>query len=251
MLRLLQSVGLYKENENQQFELDQMGHLLRTDINDSMRDYVLFIGSDWIWKVWENAKHSIETGDTSQNKTYGKSLFDHLNENENKNEIFNRAMTCMTLTSAGRIVNSYDFSKFKTIIDIGGGNGILLAKILIANPQLKGILYDLPTVMGKAEAIFVKEGVRDRASLVTGSFFKSIPKNYDAYLLKYIVHDWDDENNLIILNKLQNAMHQTSKLLIVETIFPESKEPGIASLRDLHMMFLTGGKERTKEEYKM
>ncbi|GAC1426798.1 MAG: methyltransferase [Flavisolibacter sp.] len=249
MLRLLDGAGFYKENDEKQFELRAMGHVLRTDAKNSLRDYVIFIGSEWVWNVWGQGKFSIKSGGTAQQKTHGKEIFDFLGENGELYDLFNRGLASATLRAAEPIIKAYDFSKSENIIDVGGGNGILLARILKLHSNLKGKLFDQQAVIDKAAITFKNEGVSENVTLVSGNFFDIIPADADLYLLKYILHDWDDKSSIAILKNIAAAMNKKSKLLIVETILPETNQSNIGFLRDIHMLFLVGGKERTKLEY--
>lgn len=251
MMRLLVNVGLYYETEDHKFALKPMGDLLRIDSKKSMRNYALFMGSEWIWNVWGHGKYSIESGNTSQQEIYGKGIFEFLNENENLKGIFNRGMTSGTLRSVEQIINSYKFSNQKTIVDVGGGNGILLAKILKTSPELKGVLYDQYSVIEKSEITFLEEGVNDQVKLIGGNFFNSVPHGGDLYILKYILHDWDDESAVVILKNIASVLNRNSRLIIIETILSKDNESNIAILRDMIMLFLVGGKERTKDEYEI
>lgn len=158
-------------------------------------------------------------------------------------------MTDMSVATAPAVVGAYDFSGFTTLADIAGGHGYLLAQILKATPHLKGILFDVPSVIEGAGAMLAKEGVEERVTRVAGDFFKAVPAA-DAYIMKHIIHDWDDERATRILQNIRAAMKNDGRVLIVETIVPEGNEPHYSKLVDLEMLVSPGGLERTAEEYR-
>ncbi len=164
---------------------------------------------------------------------------------------FNQAMTNFTAIEVAAIMSSYDFSEFQNIIDIGGGQGSLITHILKANPKMKGIVFDLPQVIEDTKLHLQAEDIADRATALSGSFFETVPAGGDAYLLKHIIHDWDEEKATTILKNCHQAMEQHSKLLLFEIVIPPGNEPSLGKLLDLNMLFLTGGRELTAEEYRV
>ena len=249
VLRALAGAGIFRLNEEKKFELTPMAEGLRSDVPDSLRDFAIFIGSERIWNGWGALPKTIATGITAQKLLYGKEIFDYLDEHPDEAEIFNRAMTANTIRAIPAILDAYDFAAIKILVDVGGGEGMLLAKILKAYPEMKGVLFELQSVADTAGPTFSKEGVRDRVNIIGGDFFKQSPPAGDAYVLKFIIHDWDDELSIIILKNIASAMDKKSKLLILESVMPEDNEPSLTKLRDLQMLLLAGGKERTAEEY--
>jgi hypothetical protein len=249
VLRALAGAGMFRLNEEDKFEMTPMAEVFRSDVPNSLRDFAIFIGSERIWNGWGGLAKTVATGITAQKLIYGKELFEHLDEHPDEAAVFNRAMTANTVRSIPSILDAYDFSDIKTLVDVGGGAGMLLAKILKAYPQMNGILFELQSVAETAGATFSKEGVTDRVNITAGDFFKQSPPSADAYILKFIIHDWDEEAAIIILKNIASAMHKNSKLLILESVMPEGNEPSLTKLRDLQMMLLPGGKERTEKEY--
>jgi hypothetical protein len=181
---------------------------------------------------------------------YGVEVFDYFAANPEQSEIFNRAMTDISTAIAPLVVEAYDFSGFNTLTDIAGGHGYLLAQILKANPNVKGILFDVPPVIAGASALLEEEGVAGRVEKVSGDFFASVPKGADAYIMKHIIHDWDDERATRILQNINAAMSPEGKVLIVEVVVPEGNEPHYSKLLDLEMLASPGGVERTATEYR-
>ena len=249
VLRSLAGVGIFAETEPQTFTNTAYSEPLRSDAPNSMRDGAIFMGEKYHYNVWGEMMHSVKTGETAWKKTHGAEVFDYFNENAAEAEIFNRAMTAMSQGSAPAVVEAYDFSGIGTLADIAGGHGFLLAQILKANPNVKGILFDMPPVVASAPALLEKDAVKDRVEIVGGDFFNGVP-TADAYVMKHIIHDWDDERSVKILQTIHRAMRDNGKLLIVETVVPEGNEPHFSKLIDLEMLTSPGGAERTANEYR-
>lgn len=185
-------------------------------------------------------------------KVHGREVFPYLfEENPTLGEIFNRAMTGFSRQAIPAIVEAYDFTNIKTVADIGGGYGHLLAGVLNANPHLqRGVLFDLPPVFAGAADLLEKENTADRIEFVRGDFFVEIPVSADAYLLKHIIHDWTDERNVKILENIRAAMPEDAKILIVDAVIPEDNEPHFGKILDLEMLVSPGGVERTESEFR-
>ncbi|MDP6503556.1 MAG: methyltransferase, partial [Planctomycetota bacterium] len=183
---------------------------------------------------------------------FGMPIFDHLEKSEVASETFNQAMGQLgrTMYNDAAIIDAMDFSSMECVMDAGGGHGNFLMNILQANPHLKGILFDLPHVIEGARPRVQQANLEDRCELVAGSFFEALPKGADACILKRIIHDWDDESSIAILKNCREAMGANGRVLIVETVIPKGNEPFFGKLLDLHMMIITGGLERTEEEYR-
>jgi ubiquinone/menaquinone biosynthesis C-methylase UbiE len=207
------------------------------------------MGEEWLWNVMGQMLYSVKTGKPAWARVHGSDAFDYLADNPEHLEIFNRAMTDMTASAAPAIVEAYDFSPFKTIVDIAGGHGYLLSQILKATPGLRGVLFDVEPVIAGAGTILEQEGVTDRVEFAAGNFFESVPSSADAYIMKHIIHDWDDELSNKILRNIARAMSTHAKLLIVEMVVPEGNEPHFSKVMDLGMLVLPGGIERTRAEY--
>src|SRR5205085_9304026 len=163
--------------------------------------------------------------------------------------VFNDAMTGLTEMVNAAVTSAYDFSGLRKIVDVGGGHGALLAAILKANPAARGVLFDLPHVAEGAEARLAAEGVRDRCEIASEDFFKSVTEGGDAYVMKFIIHDWDDEKSVAIMKNIHRAMADGGKLLVIEQIVPEDSSPSFAKFIDINMLVMTGGRERTKKEF--
>jgi hypothetical protein len=248
VLRSLASVGVFREIEPKVFALTPLAEPLRSDAPGSMRNGAIFMGEAWHWRVWGDLLHSVRTGETAWGHTHGAEVFDYFAVNPEQAAIFNRAMTDMSTGVAPAIVEAYDFSEFGTLADIAGGHGYLLAQILKSNPQLSGILFDVASVIEGAGELLEKEGVASRVEKVSGDFFASVP-SADAYILKHIIHDWDDERSVTILKNIRKAMKPGAKVLVVESVVPAGNGSHYSKLLDLEMLASPGGVERTAEEY--
>jgi O-methyltransferase domain/Dimerisation domain len=250
ILRSLASAGVFAETDPEVFALTPCAELLRADVPNSMRNGVLFMGEEWHWRVWNDMLYSVQTGKPAWGHVHGAEVFDYFAVNEEQSEIFNRAMTDGSIGIAPAVVESYDFSGCKTLVDIAGGHGYLLAQVLKAFPDIKGILFDVPAVINGAGALLEKEGVAARVEKVAGDFFKAVPPGAAAYMMKHIIHDWDDERAIKILNSIYAAMPDDGKVLIIETVVPAGNEPHYSKVLDLEMLVSPGGLERTAEEYR-
>lgn len=248
VLRSLAGAGVFAEVAPKTFGLTPMAELLRADAPGSMRNGIIFMGEEWHFNVWSNMLHSVRTGAPSWGRTHGAEVFEYFAANPAHAEIFNDAMTDMSVGTAPAVVEAYDFGGFGTLADIAGGHGYLLAQILKANPSLSGVLFDVAPVVEGAAALLKREGVSERVRSVAGDFFRGVPRA-DAYIMKHIIHDWDDERAALILRNINEAMGPEGRVLIVETIVPEGNEPHYSKVLDLEMLTSPGGIERTAEEY--
>jgi len=249
-MRALAASGVFAENPDGQFELTPPAELLRTDAPASLRDFVIFIGDDLHWHTWAKALYSAQTGKTAFEHVYGMEIFPYLAKNPEPAQIFDRAMTSLSAMATPAVIEAYDFSSINKLIDVAGGHGSLLAGILKANPQVAGALFDMPPVIEGAKKLLEKEGVAARCELIAGDFFESVPVGGDAYLMKHIIHDWDDERASQILKNCHRAMKIGGKVLLVEMVVASRNEPQYAKLQDLEMLLFPGGCERTEDEYR-
>ena len=247
MMRALASVGIFSEVEEKRFGLTPMAELLQSG---AMKSIALMFNSDWSDKAWGCFMHSIKTGCTAFEKAHGLPVSDWLKENPYAAEVFNEANAVKAVNSNRAIVDVYDFSGINTLTDVGGGLGVLMAEILIANSSMYGIVADIPSVICSAKEIIKSQGLENRCKVVECDFFKNIPSGSDSYLMSNILHDWSNEKCHIILKNCHKAMKPESKLLIVEMVIPPGNKPSIAKLLDLEMLVTTGGCERTEEDFK-
>jgi ubiquinone/menaquinone biosynthesis C-methylase UbiE len=249
-MRALASCGVFVETDERVFELTPVAELLRADVEGSMRDLAIFMGADWHWQVWGDAVYSVQTGKVAWEHVHGKEVFPYFAEHAGAARVFDNAMTGLSKMVAKAVVAAYDFSSTGKLADIAGGHGSLLAAILRANPHLKGLLFDMPQVIAGAQRQLEAEGVSQRCELASGDFFASVPSGADAYLMKHIIHDWDDARAIAILKNCHRAMPETGKLLLVEMVIPPGNEPHFGKIQDLEMLLSPGGLERTEEEFR-
>lgn len=250
ILRALASLGVFAERETRIFEMTPMAERLKSDHTDSVRALAVFLGSEWHNRAWSNLLHSIQTGECAFESVFKTKVFNYLERNPEEGEIFHHAMNSFSRRKAVNIAEAYNFSNFKSLVDVGGGHGVLLNTILKANPSLQGVLYDMPSVVKGAVSLLESEGLNDRCQIQGGNFFKSVPRGADAYILKHIIHDWDDANAEKILQNCGNAMASGGKVLLVETVIPAGNDPFPAKLADIEMLVIPGGIERTEEKFK-
>jgi len=250
LLRSLASVGAFEEVAPKTFANTPVTETLRTDAPRSTRDMAIWTGEPDHWKVYGDLLYSVRTGKPAWDNVHGEPVFPYLlKTNKQLGDIFNRAMTSYSHQSIGPVLASYDFSGAKTIADIAGGYGHLLAAVLAANPRADGVLFDLPAVLAGAPQMLDSYGVADRVQLVEGDFFSEIPVVADIYMLKHIIHDWYDDKNQKILGNIRANMPDDGKVLIIDAVVPEGNEPHFAKIIDLEMLMAPGGVERTPTEF--
>lgn len=250
LLRTLASIGIFSETADRKFELTPISALLRGNAPNSVRDFAVMMGEDWIWQAWGELPYSVKTGDVAHEKVQGMGSFDFFQKNEEAGKVFNAAMTNFTQAIIPAVTEAYDFSGVSKLVDVAGGHGLLLAGILKATPHLQGVLFDLPFVIEGAGELLKKEDVSDRVELASGDFFESLPAGADAYMMKHIIHDWNDDDSIKILQNIRTAMNENGKVLIIEMVIPEGNEPHPSKALDILMLVMEGGKERTRDEYR-
>ncbi|HQZ83329.1 MAG TPA: methyltransferase [Pyrinomonadaceae bacterium] len=248
ILRSLASLGVFTETKARTFANTSLSEVLRSSVTGSMRDSMIFMGEPWHYNVWGNMLHSAKTGGTAWQETYGEEVFDWFAKNPEASETFNGCMSELSAGAAPAIVAAYDFSGIDTLVDIAGGHGFLLSQILKANPDVKGILFDREHVIAGAGDALRAFGVEDRVEMASGDFFSEVPAA-DAYIMRHIIHDWDDERAIKILQTIRQAMKDDGKLLIAEMVIPVGNEPHPGKMLDLEMLTAPGGMERNEAEY--
>lgn len=245
LLRYLSGYGLFTEVAPRCFALAELGAGLRSDVSGSVRPMTLLLMNQPHWQAWGHLLHSVQTGDPAFDHVHGMSFFEYMERNPDAAEVFNAAMSSVSARSGPTLVDVYDFSGVKRIVDVGGGHGSLIAAILAAYPTMQGVLLDLPGVVDGAQATLEAAGVVDRCEVVAGDFFTAVPPGGDVYLLQMIIHDWDDARATTILTNCRRVMQEGSRLLVVE----ERITPKTPLGADLEMMVELGGLQRTDEEY--
>jgi hypothetical protein len=250
ILRTLAAVGVFEETEPNMFGLTPMGETLRTDAEGSLRPLAVCMGDQCNWQAWGDILHSIKTGESAFEHVFGTGFFQHLERHPNNAKMFLESMNCCASLYNEAIVAAYDFSRFGKIIDIGGGQGKLIAAILKANQEPRGALFDTPNQTPIAKRRFEQEGIAERCETITGDFLESVPEGGDAYLLKHIIHDWDDAMAIEVLKTCHRSMSKDARLLLIEEIVTEDSEFTPAKVLDIQQLLMPGGRERTAEEYR-
>jgi hypothetical protein len=290
LLRMLSSIGIFAETKNEgdeqqqvdqnirRFELTPMASLIQSEAKNSIRNFALMFGLESFKNAIDDLLYSIQTGENSFKHANGLDMYEYLDRNQKEGQIFNSAMASLTSSVTPLISSMYDFSQFNTIIDIGGGQGMLLSSILKDNAKLYGVLFDLPYAIQSAKKLYARQSansnenvnhdISSRCKLLEGDFFKSIPTTAaDCYIIKNVILNWDDRSAAIILKNCLHAMidttssivsenqdnrkNTTPKLLIIDTIMPEGNEPFIGKFTDILMLALTHkGRIRTEEEFR-
>jgi len=250
LLRALSSLGIFAETKDGRFELTPLADTLRRGVPRSLRDVALLYGDEWLWRAYGRLSHSVMTGQPAFDDAHGQTFYEYLHDFPDAASAFNRAMTAFSEQEAAAILAAYDFSSASTLVDIGAGQGALLIAILRAYPHAHGVLFDQDGVADHARHALVQAGLADRCDIAAGSFFEAVPAGGDVYLLKSVLHNWDDAACLTILRNCHAVAHRGSRLLIVERIIPQGNEPSEAKLFDINMLVVPGGLERTAAEYR-
>lgn len=249
LMRMLASRGVFEQLDGRRFALAPMGEALRSDAPDSIRGYALFVGDPLHWEHWGQLSESVRTGRCAIEQVRGKPTFEWFSDVPELAAVFNDGMTSISKMETPTVVDAYDFSAFKTIVDVGGGHGLLIAAILQQAQNSSGILFDAESVVEGASSVLDPAGVSNRCTAVGGSFFESVPSGGDAYVLKHIIHDWDDEKSVQILRNVRAAMNPGAKVLIIEAVVPDDDREHLSKLLDLEMLVAATGRERTEAEY--
>ena len=220
VLRALASVGVFEETKNERFKLTPLAATLQTGVPGSMNAWVSMIVEDWQWQAWERLLEGVKTGETPFLKAHGINPFDYLDKHPEDRKVFGESMTSLSATENPAIAAAFKFPGIRTLVDVAGGHGSLLATILKANPKLKGVLFDRPSVIAAAQKDehVTAKGIADRCTLESGDFFASVPKGGDAYLMKYILHDWSDAHCVKILANCRAAMNDKGRVLVVDSV---------------------------------
>ena len=249
LLRGLASIGVFVEEGSSQFALTPMAELLQEHHPDSKRAWVIMMGEEH-YRAYGDLIYSVQTGKPAFEKMYGQGVFEYLPENPEAAKTFDAAMQSIHGRETGEMLDAFDFGSFSTLADIGGGNGSMLSAILHRYPKLRGILFDMPGVIARSKEHLPRLGIADRCETAAGSFFEEVPAGADAYILRHIIHDWDDARARKILETCRQAMPSHAKLLLVESVIPAGNGPSFGKLLDIAMLALVGGKERTEDEYR-
>jgi hypothetical protein len=253
LLRALTSLGMCTEPAPGKFALTETGALLRKDSPGSMYDFTRFHTAAETTRPWAGLDHSLRTGRPAFDEQFGSPLYEYFGANPDLSARFGAAMGEESRAAAEAIAEHYDFSAYRTVTDIGGGDGTLITAILRRNPDLRGMVFDTPEGMASTRDRLSDAGLAGRCAIVTGDFFTAVPPGADLFLIKSTIHNWDDEHAVRILRSCRTALGDDGKLLIIEVLLPELVQPDPAGLnpyiKDLQMLVLLGGKERTHADF--
>ena len=251
LLRTLASEGILEQGDDGRFRLNAVSRRLCTDVQGSMRPAAIMCGEEQ-FRAFGDLLHTVRTGEAAFQHVFGVPLFEYLGDHPAAAAAFHGTMTAELegFRPLALVPHAYDFSSAKEVVDVGGGQGRLIAAILRTYPTLRGVLFDVQSAAEVAAAYLGEVGVADRCSVVAGDFFESVPRGADAYILSTILHDWDDAHAARILSACRRSMDPASSLLIIERIVPDAPGPSAAKSFDVVMMAITGGKERTAREFR-
>jgi O-methyltransferase domain/Dimerisation domain len=249
LLRALAAVDVFHETSNKEFSLTPLGVCLTSDALGPPRNYARWIGTAGQWRSWGNLLHSIQTGESASRFTHGMDAWTYRMQNPEEQAVFNSAMTGNSHSDAQAVLEAYNFSRFDCVVDVGGGQGLLLKEILLACPATRGILFDQPQVIASADQVLASAGLAQRCKIVAGSFFESVPEDGDVYVMKAILHDWDDRASVDILRTCRRAMSPAAALFVIERVVGPPNENPEGKFSDLNMMVQYGALERTRQEF--
>jgi len=250
LLRALTTIGVFEELADEQFQLTPLAELLRTDSPHSLRYAAIMLGENHHYGAWGHLLGAVQSGGIAFDETFGVPVFKYFDSHPEAARVFNHAMTELSSNVHIAVVDAYDFTPFETIVDIGGGHGALLSAILRANPKLRGVLFDQPAVVEGAEPHLAARGVADRCHTAPGDFFQAVPEGGDAYVLATVIHDWTDDQSVEILRNIRRAIRPNGRLLLVEQVLKGPNAEDFGKFADLNMLVMTGGGERTEEEFR-
>jgi hypothetical protein len=250
LLRALASIGIFAETAPGTFALTPAARLLQSDVPGSLRTTAMLYGDRLFWDAYGGMLHSVRTGQPAFAHVHGEPLFAHLANNPDAASLFHRAMSGFSDQEMSAILAARDFSGFAHVVDIGGGQGALVAALLGTCPRMRGTVLDLATVADGAQRLLADAGLTERATFVPGDFFGAIPRGGDLYLLKSVIHNWNDADATNILRGCRRAMADGARLIVIERVIPAGNVPSEATLFDINMLVVLGSQERTEPEYR-
>ena len=249
ILRTLASAGVFEESAPRTFTNNASSDILRSG-RPGMYDMVLWMADPFHLRVYADAMHTVRTGQPAAEKTVGMKVFEYFPKDPELSERFNNAMTALSAVVIHAALEAYDFGGIGTLVDIAGGHGQVLTSVLQKYPAMRGVLTDLPHVLAGAERRIRELGLGDRIRTEPIDFFKAVPAGGDAYIMKHIIHDWDDEEALTILRNIRKVLPASGRVVLLESVLPPGNQPDFGKVIDLEMMLMPGGRERTEEEFR-
>jgi SAM-dependent methyltransferase len=250
VLRLLASVGIFEEREGRRFANNEASDTMRPGTPGSVHDMVLWMADPFHFRVYAEAMHSVMTGQSAVEKATGVPVFEYFQKDRELSEVFNNAMTMFSAYVVPAALDAYDFAGIGTIVDIAGGHGQVIRSILERYPSMRGVLFDLEHVIAGARPRIEAAGLSNRLQTRSGDFFTAVPEGGDAYVMKHIIHDWDDERAMVILQNIRKAMNPGGRVILLESVLPPGNTPDFGKVIDLEMLVLPGGRERTEAEFR-
>ena len=250
LLRALAALGVFTELPDRRFALSAMGEFLRRDHPLSVDPAARMFGADYQWQAWGALRHSVDTGSTAAVHALGMDVWEYRRRHPEHGDVFDATMRTLSSGDNPGLLAAHDFERYQLIADVGGGTGAVLAAVLAAHPDLRGILFDQAHVVANADGVLRAAGVADRATVVAGDFFDGVPAGADAYLLVRILHDWQDDEALRILRTVCAAMTPDARLIVVDSVLGPPNEDPLAKFLDLMMLVSAGGRERTHAEWR-
>lgn len=249
VLRALASIGIFREDADQRFTLTQLSDCLRSDAPEPIGPWAVFIGQSEYWQAWGHLLDSVRAGEHAFRRAHGMNTWEYYVRNPEAGAAFDSAMTSRSRRQARAVLNAGDFGRFSCVVDVGGGHGALLAEVLTRHQLMHAILFDQPHVVTGAVQVLRAAGVADRCQVIGGDFFEAVPGGGDAYLLKFILHDWEDKEATAILRSCRRAIAPKGRLLVIDSVISPPNEGAADKFLDLTMLVHTGGQERTREEW--
>ena len=249
LLRALAAAGVFREAPDRHFTLAPMGECLRSNAPDPVAPWAMLAGQPYVHRAWGGLLHSLRTGETAFCHMHGMDVWDYRARYPEQGAVFDRAMSGISRRVAEAVVETCNFGRFRRVVDVGGGEGVLLGHILGAHRAMGGVLFDLPHVVVGAARVLHAAGVAERCEVVAGDFFPGVPAGGDGYVLKGILHDWDDAAAVAILRACHSAIAPGGALLVIERLVAPPNEGADAKFSDLNMLVMPGGRERTREEF--
>jgi len=250
LLRALASVGILDERDDHVFALTAVGDYLRSDAAQPIGHWARIVGRPHYWEAWGHLLDSVQTGENAfQSLHGGQSVWEWRSHLPEERALFDRAMMGNSRQRSQSFLNAFDFGQFSTVADIGGGNGAFLAALLVRHPSVKGVLFDQPSVVSAAQSVVAGAGVGDRCDIIGGDFFSSVPAGAGAYVLKNILHDWDDGDCVKLLRVVHSAC-AAAPVLVLDWVLAPANEGPLGKFSDLNMLVMPGGQERTEDEWR-
>jgi len=250
VLRLLAALDVFQEHDGGSFSLTAIGERLRSDATPGMRSWATVLEALGGIRPFEHILQTVKTGTPGLEYEFETGVFEFLAQHPDNAATFDRAMSERTAAYARSVAENYDFSDVRSVVDVGGGNGTLLVEILRMHPHLHGVLFEVPAVAARADAVLDAVEVGPRCQVLAGDFFEQVPRGADCYVLANVLHDWDNARSVQILRNCRRSMARGGRVLIVERLIPEDgTDPVPTLLSDINMLILTGGKERSNAHY--